>query len=208
MAKSSHLNMVSLLPPVITLIPCIICAFFNAPVVLHPLTTNFIEKSTDSPISSANAPAQKTIPASNESIVTGHFKFRVAKLAFDETAMGFVPVDMGPDNQVMFVEFELLEGSKESFKALEITVADGSGHKSKAFILTSGGMIQMLATVVMKNASSYYQPGEDRITWAYVVPRVVSKLYLNFTTGEIIELTPIIKSSRGVALRSCHGWEN
>lgn len=208
MAKSSHLNIISLLLPAITLIPCIICVFFNAPVVLHPLTTNFIGISTDSPISSASAPAQNTIPAPRKSIVIGEFKFRIAKVAFDETAMGFVPVDMDPDDQVMFVEFELLEGSKESFKALEIMVADGSGHKSKAFILTSAGMIQMLATVVMESTSSYYQPGEDRIAWAYVVPRGVSDLYLNFPTGEMIDLTPHIKSFSCLAIELCQEYRN
>jgi hypothetical protein len=140
--------------------------------------------------------------------VIGEFKFRIAKVAFDETAMGFVPVDMDPDDQVMFVEFELLEGSKESFKALEIMVADGSGHKSKAFILTSAGMIQMLATVVMESTSSYYQPGEDRIAWAYVVPRGVSDLYLNFPTGEMIDLTPHIKSFSCLAIELCQEYRN
>ena len=208
MEKSLHVDLIFFFLPIMILIPCIICAIFNVPVVLHPLTTNFRMLSTDSPAYSTDPPAQNAIPASRESIVIGDFKFRISRVVFDETAIGFIPVDMDECDQVMFVEFELLGGSKEYFKALQITVADDSGQKSNAFILTSGGMIQMLATVIMKSASSDYQPGEDNITWAYLVPRGVSELYLNFPTGEMIDLTQFMKSSRCVALKSCHGWES
>jgi hypothetical protein len=50
----------------------------------------------------------------------------------------------------------------------------------------------MLATVTMKGDSSDYQPGEDNIVWAYVVPKGVDELYLNFPTGEVVDLTPFI----------------
>jgi hypothetical protein len=192
MAKHSHLKIIFLLLPVIILIPCTICALLNAPEALHPLTTKYTALSTESPVVTADAAAQKAIPALQSSITIGDFKFRIVGVVFDETAMGFVPVDMGADDQVMFVEFELLAGNKEAFKSLEITVSHGSGQKSKAVILISGGMMQMLATVTMKGDSSDYQPGENNIVWAYVVPKGVDKLYLNFPTGEVVDLTPFI----------------
>lgn len=193
MVKPSHLSIISLLLPVIIFIFCIMYALLNSPEILHPLTTNFIGISTDSPISTANAPAQNTIPASKESITISDFRFRVVKVVFDETAMGFVPVDMSADAQVMFVEFELLTSNKEAFKDLEIAVSHNSGHKSKAFILISGGIVQMLSNVTVKGTSSDYQPEEDNILWAYVIPKGANKLYLNFPAGEIVDLAPLIK---------------
>lgn len=191
MVKPSQLNILSLFLPVIILILCILYALLNAPEILHPLTTNSAALSTDFPISSTDASAQEATPSSGELIKIGDFKFRVVKVVFDETAMGFVPVNMNADDKVMFVEFELLTNNKESFKALEITVSHSTGQKSKAFILTSGGIIQMLSTVTMKGSSSDYQPGENNISWAYVVPKEVDKLYLNFPSGEVVDLTPL-----------------
>jgi hypothetical protein len=192
MVKHSHLNSIFLLLPVIILIPCIICALLNAPEVLHPLTAKYTALSTDLPVFSADTAAQKAIPALQSPITIGDFKFRIVGVVFDKTAMGFTPVNMDESDQVMFVEFELLTGNKEAFKSLEITVSNGSGQKSKAFILISGGMMQMLATVAMKGVSSGYQPGEDNVTWAFVVPKGVDKLYLNFSTGEVVDLKPFI----------------
>ena len=190
MVKPSQLNILSLLLPVIIIILCILYALLNAPEILQPLTTNSAALSTDFPIFSTDASAQEAIPSSREPIKIGDFKFRVVKVVFDETAMGFVPVNMNAGNKVMFVEFELLTNNREAFKGLEITVSHNSGQKSKAFILTSGGIIQMLSTVTMKGSSLDYQPWEDNISWAYVVPKEVDKLYLNFPSGEVVDLTP------------------
>jgi hypothetical protein len=156
------------------------------------LTAKYIALPIDSPVFIADKAAQKAIPALQSSITIGDFKFRIVRVVFDETAMGFVPVDMGAGDRVMFVEFELLAGNKEAFKSLETTVSHGSGQKSKAVILISDGMMQMLTTVAMKGDSSDYQPEEDNIVWAYVVPKGADKLYLNFPAGEIVDLTPFI----------------
>ena len=192
MVKPSHLNIISLLLPVVILIPCIICAFLSVPDVFHPLTANFLAQSPESPVFSAETAAQKVIPASQASITIGGFKFRIVEVVFDETAMGFAPVNIGAGDQVMFVEFELLAGSKEDFKSLEVTVFNGSGQKSNAFLLISNGMMQMLAKVTMKGVSSDYKPLEDNVTWAFVVPKGVDKLSLSFSTGEVVDLTPFI----------------
>ena len=106
--------------------------------------------------------------------------------------MGFAPVNIGAGDQVMFVEFELLAGSKEDFKSLEVTVFNGSRQKSNAFLLISNGMMQMLAKVTMKGVSSDYKPLEDNVTWVFVVPKGVDKLSLSFPMGEVVDLTPFI----------------
>ena len=208
MAKFSILATSSLFLSVMILIPCTDNAFLNSPEGLHTYATKARALSSDSSISPANPPVQQAISEFPASITVGDFKFRIVEVTFDETAMGFVPVDAVPDDQVMFVEFELLEGNSESFKALEISVTDNSGHKSNAFIVTSGGMIQMLATVIMKSASSYYQPMEDNIAWAFLVPKGVDELYLNFPTGEMIDLTPHIKSFSCLTIQLCQEYRN
>ena len=156
-------------------------------------TTGAVIQSNASPLSDQDSPAQKAIPASRESMAIGGFIFRIASVTFDETAMDFVPVGMSEGDRVMFVEFELLEGDKDFFKDLEITASCASGRKSKAFILTSGGIMQMLATVTLRNSGSIHEPGRDNITFVYAVPKGADGLHLNFPTGETIDLTPLIK---------------
>lgn len=193
MVKRSHQKIIFIFLPFIVLIQCIIYAFFSASETSHPLMIKSEAVSTDSHVFTPSAQEQKAIPASQSSLAIGDFEFRVVEVVFDQTAMGFVPVDMGASDQVMFVEFELLTGSKEDFKSLEITVSNGSSLKANAFILISNGMTQMLATVTMKGVSSDYRPGEDNVTWAYVAPKGVDKLYLNFPTGDRVDLTPFIR---------------
>ena len=193
MVKRSYLKIIFIFLPFIVLIPCIIYAFFSASETSHPLMIKSEALSSDSSVFTASIPVQKAIPASQSSLAIGDFEFRVVEVVFDQTAMGFVPVDMGASDQVMFVEFELLAGSKEDFKSLEITVSNDSGLKANAFILISNGMTQMLATVTMKGVSSDYRPGEDNVAWAYLVPKGADKLYLNFPTGEVVDLTPFIR---------------
>jgi len=177
---------------IIIMVSFTVCATLCVLELPQPLTTKAIMLSTDTRISPAGTQAQKIIQASKESIEIGSFKFRIAKVAFDETAMGFVPFNMDEGDQVMFVEFELLSGSKEDFKSLEIRISNGSGLNANAFILISNGMTQMLATVTMRGVSSDYRPEEDSVVWAYVVSKDVDKLYLNFPTGEVVDLTPFI----------------
>jgi hypothetical protein len=181
MVKPSHLKIIFLLLsiPMVIIVSFTISASISAPEALLPLTTKAKMLSNDNPDSLISTPAQKSIPASKASITIDDFKFRIAKVTIDET--------------VMFVEFELLAGNEEAFKALEITVAYNSGQKSKAFILTSGGIVQMLSSVTVKGTSSDYQPGEDNIAWAFVIHRGVDKFYLNFPTGEVVDLAPLIK---------------
>jgi hypothetical protein len=156
-------------------------------------TTGAVIQANASPLSDQDSPAQKVIPASRESMAIDGFKFRIAAVTFDETAMGFVPVGMSEGDRVMFVEFEVLEDSKDSFKDLEITISCASGRKSKAFILTSGGIMQMLATVTLRNSGSTHEPGKDNITFVYAVPKGADGLHLHFPTGETIDLAPLIK---------------
>lgn len=121
------------------------------------------------------------------------FRFRVVRVVFDETAMGFVPADLDPASRVMLVELELLSGRRDAFKDLKIRAAYGQGAGTGAIILIAEGMVKMLSTVTMAGRSSDFRPGADNIVWAFVVPRDGADINLEFPSGETLDLSPHIK---------------
>lgn len=136
---------------------------------------------------------QKIIPASEKSITVNNFKFRVVKVAFDKTAMGFVPLNMAKDQKILSVELEILSGSKDSFKGLDLLLADGSGKKYKPIIQISGSIILLLSDVIVKEPFPDYRPETDTIVWSYVVSEHFDEFYLVFPTGLAVDLCPLIK---------------
>jgi hypothetical protein len=141
----------------------------------------FSKKKEEAPSISAVAGASFTIEG---------FEFRIVKVAFSETASGFVPKDMALGDHVVWVEFELLSGDQEAFEGQKINLTDGSGETRNAFILVSRGYQHMLKTVTMRSASQRYQPGKDCIVWAYAFPKSSDSLFLSFPTGEVVVLSP------------------
>lgn len=137
--------------------------------------------------------AKRNIPAPGDPIAAGGFKFRIAAVTFDKTAMGFVPVDIKAGERVVFVEFEVLEGEKNAFKILDITVSSGSGKKTKPFVLISDGIMHMLTASALRNKTPAYEPGKETIAFVYTVPEKTDQLRLNFPAGETVDLTPLIK---------------
>jgi hypothetical protein len=140
--------------------------------------------------------AQTPPSPSKTSFSISGFTFRIAAVAFDETAMGFVPPDMGPNEQALFVEFELLAGDKESFKDLEMEVWCDPGQEIKPVLLTADSVVKMLAAVTMKATSGFYRPESHYITWVYIVPREAEKFQLNFPDGKVFDLSPLIKKEQ------------
>lgn len=137
--------------------------------------------------------AQTPPSPSKTSFSIAEHTFRVAAVAFDETAMGFIPPDMGADEHALFVEFELFVGNKEHFKDLEMEVSYAPGRNIAPVLLTADGVVKMLATVTMKATSGYYRPESHYIAWAFIVPREAEKFQLNFPNGKILDLSPFIK---------------
>jgi len=123
----------------------------------------------------------------------GAFRFRIVRVGYDATAMGFVPEDMSPKERLIFVEFELLSGNREDFKSLEITVSSASGKKSKAAVLVSGGMMKALLALTMTNISPGFQPEKANVAWAFVVQKDETDLSLAFPTGDVISLAPLLR---------------
>ena len=141
----------------------------------------------------SSSPNQKIFMAGDLPLSIGGFRFRIARVAFDSTAMGFVPEGMGPKGRLMFVEFELLSGNRDDFKGLMITLDRGSGRRAKAAVLASGGMMKALSDLTIKSVSFGYRPENANIAWAYVVQEGETDFFLIFPTGEVIGLAPRIK---------------
>ena len=133
---------------------------------------------------------QADLPGPDRLVAIGGFLFRIARVAFDTTAMGFVPEDMGPKDRLMFVEFELLSGNRDDFMGLAITLDSGRGRRSKAAALISGGMMKALSALTIKSASSRYRPDSTNIAWAFVVREGDRDFFLTFPTGDVVSLGP------------------
>jgi hypothetical protein len=136
--------------------------------------------------------AQATIAASTESITIEEYTFSIVKVAFDSNALGFAPPDMGPNEKIIFVEFELKSGSSDDFKDLTVQMCCDAGSKFKPVLLTAGGVIKMLASVTIKGRAGRYRPQKDNIAWAYVIPQKTEVFHLHFPSGEIIDLAPLL----------------
>ena len=144
-------------------------------------------------ISSLAAASQAHISASKSSISIAGFTFQITAVAFDQSALGFAPPNMKESDRVMFVEFALLAGDEESFKDLSLQVAAEAGQRYKPVLLTADGVVQMLATVTMVGRPGQYNPKKEHIAWVYVVPRSIETFQVHFPTGEIIDLSPLMK---------------
>jgi hypothetical protein len=147
---------------------------------------------TDTPTPPTDTPEPEAISAAESTITIGEFSFRIVEVAYDSTALGMAPSNMGSGDQIVWVEFELLSGDQSAFESLEITLTNGNGRSTDAVILASNGMMQMLATVTMTGKKANYTPDAENIAWAYVFPKSESELYLSFPSGEIVDLTPVM----------------
>lgn len=156
------------------------------------------------PVSAASAPkgrAQRSVRSGDSPMSIGGFLFRIARVAFDATAMGFVPENMGPKDRLMFIEFELLSGNRDDFMGLVITLSGGSGKRTKPAVLASGGLMKTLSAMTITSAPSRYRPENANIAWAYVVPEGERDFFLTFPTGDVVSLAPLIKEDRAETAR-------
>jgi hypothetical protein len=160
---------------------------------------------TGAPARSAPAPqdqVRKALQAADRPWAVGPFRFRIARVAFDSTAMGFIPEGMAPGDRLIFVECELLSGDREDFKGLVLILRSGSGRRSKAAVLLSEGMMKALTALTIKASSYAYRPERSHIAWAFVVPEFERDFFLIFPTGTVIDLSPLIKEDRAETVRA------
>lgn len=138
----------------------------------------------------------EAVQAADRPITVGDLRFRIARVAFDTTATGFVPEDMGPKDLLMFVECELLSGRRDEFKSLALALDEGSGRRSGAAVLFSDGMMKALTALVLKSSSYSYQPADSSVAWAFVVHEDERDFSLVFPTGTVVDLGPWIEDRR------------
>jgi hypothetical protein len=134
-----------------------------------------------------------TISASAPSIVAGGYEFVVAGAGFDTNVLGMQPAGFGAGDRILWVEFELLAGDRSSFEELEILVSDGEDLESSPVALSAGGQILVMADLTETGAAPAYRPDASTIAWAYVVPGAASSLQLVFSSGEVVDLSPILR---------------
>jgi hypothetical protein len=153
------------------------------------------------PSAPAAAPAQTTqagtaspgvVPGNQASITVGQFTFRVLRVVGDTSIVGLAPLDMGSDDRILFVEFQLPKTQHEAFAKLSPTLTTDSGSSGPAAWLDSSG-IHTLVDAKMTGAASTFAVAKDAIALAYVAPKTSGQLRLDFPSGEKIDLTPLMQ---------------
>jgi hypothetical protein len=147
---------------------------------------------TLTPVLPTATPTPEIIPASRESITVGEFECRVVQIAFDEAIFGSVPNAMGASDQILFLEFELIEGENEAFANLMPEIVLESGLRREPVAWIGDNYVNVLTTMTFTGTASKFSPGETSVALAYVVPQSPGTLLLEFPSGVLIDLTPLM----------------
>jgi hypothetical protein len=147
---------------------------------------------TDTPVPPTNTPAPVIVPASQESITVDEFEFRVVRIALDEAIFGMVPNSMGEGDQILFIEFELTTGENEAFANLRPAIVLESGEKHQVAAWIGDKNVHTLTDMMYTGAASEFSPTEDLVALAYVIPQRPGALLLEFSSGVLIDLTPLM----------------
>lgn len=139
-----------------------------------------------------NTPTPAVVPASQESITVGEFKFRVVRIALDEAIFGMVPNSMGDGDQIIFLEFELTAGENEAFANLRPAIVLGSGVKQQAAAWIGDKNVYTLTDMTYTGAASEFSPTETLVALAFVIPKNPGALLLEFSSGVLIDLMPLM----------------
>jgi len=139
----------------------------------------------------AGTTSPDVVPGNQASITVGEFTFRVLRVVADTSIGGLAPLDMGSDDRIVFVEFQLPEGQHEAFAKLSPTLTTDSGSSDPAAWLNSSA-INTLTDAKMTGAESKFTVAKGAIALAYVAPKASGQLRLDFPSGEKIDLTPLM----------------
>lgn len=135
-------------------------------------------------------PTPAAIPATQDIIQVGTFEFRIVRKTYDDTLVGFVPNGMGGD-RILIIEFEVITGDEGDFAALEPVVILGSGDVRQPVAALVGEMMNTLADMTYTGQSGFYNRTEGTTVLVYVAPSDPGDITLEFSSGEIIDLTPL-----------------
>jgi hypothetical protein len=147
---------------------------------------------TEAPVPPTNTPTPAIVPASQESITVGEFEFRVVRIALDEAIFGMVPNNMGDGDQILFIEFELTAGENEAFANLRPAIVLESGEKHQAAAWIGDKNVYTLTDMTYTGAASEFSPTETLVALAYVIPKDPGVLLLEFSSGVLVDLMPLM----------------
>ena len=166
----------------------------SVPPTLAPTETSI--PPTPAPTETSVPPTDTTtpeiVPASQESITVREFEFRVVQIALDEAIFGSLPNNMGSSDQILFLEFELITGENEAFANLMPVIVLESGQKREAAAWIGDKFVNVLTVMTFTGTASEFSPGDTSVALAYVVPQNPGTLLLEFPSGVLIDLTPLM----------------
>jgi len=136
-------------------------------------------------------PTPAAIPATQDPIQAGGFDFRVLRTAFGNVIGGMVPNAMG-SGRILFLEFEMISGENMDFASLRPVVVLQSGETREPVAIISGGMVNTLVDMTYTGESGFYSPTEGAVVLAYVVPTDPGPVQVEFPSGEIIDMAPLM----------------
>jgi hypothetical protein len=155
-------------------------------------TTPVSPTATSTPVPPTATPTPEIITALQESITVDEFECRVVQIAFDEAIFGSVPNAKGDSDQILFLEFELIAGENEAFANLMPAIVLESGLKRGPVAWIGDNTFYMLTDMTFAGTPSEFSPGETSVALAYVVPQSPGTVLLEFPSGVLIDLTPLM----------------
>ena len=141
----------------------------------------------------ADTGSPEAVPATQTSITVGSFTFRVLRVVSDKAIFGMVPKGMGSADQIVYVEFRLPRGQHKAFAGLKPTVTTpGSGTVAEPAAWVSGNRNYTLTDMTLEGTESTFSLTKGAVALAYVVPKDLGQLLLGFSSGETVDLTPVM----------------
>ena len=148
---------------------------------------------------STDTGAPEIVSGTRATITVGAFTFRVLRVVATKTIFGLTPKKMGSHERIIWVEFRLPKGQHKAFVGLKpILTAAESGTVSElaAWYGAKGGWatIHTLTDTKVKSWTDpdRFEPTKGTLSLAYVVSKDPGQLLLGFSSGETVDLTPLL----------------
>jgi hypothetical protein len=135
-------------------------------------------------------PTPAAIPATQDVIQVGAFQFHIVRKTYDDTFVGFAPGGMGSD-RILIIEVELISGDEAGFVALAPEIVLGSGEVRQPIAFIVGESVLTNTSLSLVSQDFWYRRTEGTTVLAYVAPEDPGQITLEFSSGEIIDLTPL-----------------
>jgi hypothetical protein len=127
---------------------------------------------TNTPIPAT--PTMASIPGSMEPMVIGDFNFSFTTVVLsDEGLHGMAPYPMTADQTVLGIEVNLISGDLDQLSQLDIWITDEAGNRTDS-------------------GTTLTAESQNQVTWLFPVAKTSHSFFLNFPSGEVIDLAPLL----------------